>query len=223
MSKAKIIETKDGSSTLFSEQTGDYYHSLHGAETESNYVFIDMGLKPAAEKFKSFRILEVGMGTGLNLSLTYLWSKEHSDTSIQYDALEPYPIEVVTAWELNYNFLNKNGMREFFEQIHTSDWDKECEVTSSFSFFKSASTLKKFNANTKYNLIYYDAFGPTYQGEMWNLDSAEKIASLIADKGILVTYCAQGQFRRNLQSVGFQVERLPGPPGKREMIRAIKL
>ena len=218
--KPNIIATNDGSSTIFSEATGDHYHSLNGAETESNYVFIEMGLKNARKKFDAINILEVGMGTGLNLCLTYNHYILLDFKSVNYVALEPFPIDIEVADELKFEFLNKDRSKELFHYLHRAKWNEKNQYDSGFSFEKVKEPLQTFESDQLFDLIYYDAFGPGFQPEMWNIEIISKICSLMSKDGMLVSYCAQGQFRRNLEACGLKIEKLPGPPGKREMIRA---
>ena len=218
----KAVKTADGSSTLFNERYGDHYHSLHGAETESKYVFIEKGLKFLAEKTDEVKLLEIGLGTGLNALLTHQHYKLLKIKELQYTSLEPFPIQFDVALELTFDVLNTDGEKDFFKQLHCSPWENCIQITDDFYFSKSRKRLQKFTHESIFNLVYYDAFGPAYQPEMWNMQAVEKVFSLMASDSVLVTYCAQGQFRRNLLACGFIVERLKGPPGKREMIRALK-
>lgn len=214
-----VVFTADGSVTLFNANVGDHYHSLHGAETESEYVFISQGFKYSIEKLDEIRILEVGLGTGLNAVLT-LNAKQN--IKVHYTSLEPFPIEMEIVKYLKFKALDNSVNADFLDLIHSGLWNKIYPIGSDFYFEKVNQTLLDFSPGFAFNLIYYDAFGPAYQPEMWNEQAVDKIYSLMADDAVLVTYCAQGQFRRNLQNRGLRVEKLPGPPGKREMIRVTK-
>ena len=217
-----IVVTGDGSTTLFSRQTGDHYHSLKGAETESSYVFIKQGLDFVRKYFETVRILEVGMGTGLNLLLTAERKQHNREEVIEYTALEPFPIEQSLVKKLKYSVLERNEILEIFNVIHESPWDMNIDLSSNFALEKKKCFLMDYKPDKAFNLVYYDAFGPSYQPEMWTAETMLKLHGMMEERGVLVTYCAQGEFRRNLKAAGFEVEKLPGPPGKREMVRAIK-
>jgi len=220
--KSNIVITDDGSSTLFSEDTGDFYHSLHGAETESNYVFIEKGLKHCRNIFPEINILEVGLGTGLNLCLTYHQFNLLEFENLNYVALEPHPVDAEVVDILEYNILKNSEMRNFYNKLHRAEWNEKIEIQPFFTMEKLKKRLQDYEAKELFNLIYFDAFGPAYQPEMWEFALISKVCSMMSKGGVLVSYCAQGQFRRNLEACALKVERLPGPPGKREMIRAIK-
>lgn len=216
---AQIILTADGSPTLYLPELDETYHSRHGAEQESRHVFVQKGLD-AFQGEEPIRLLEVGMGTGLNVLLTSEWARK-TGRNIKMTTLEPYPLkeELYTSLRYGSSEARTNDLR----QIHQVEWEKNHQIDSSFELRKSQRKLLDFEGEETFNLVFYDAFGPRAQAEMWDLTHAQKLASLTSKGAILVTYCSQGQFRRNLKSVGFEVSKIDGPPGKREMVRAIKL
>jgi tRNA U34 5-methylaminomethyl-2-thiouridine-forming methyltransferase MnmC len=214
MDKLSLITTTDGSHTIKNESTGDTYHSIHGATQESNHVFIQNGLKYLLQSHpkETIRILEVGFGTGLNALLTI----SAKDITIEYTALEPYPL--TPDIYLSLNFEN----REMFLKLHQAVWENPVLISPAFTLVKYQSTLQLASLPENYfDLIYYDAFAPKSQPELWELEIFRKIKKLMTKFAVLVTYCAKGQVKRDLKTAGFIVESIPGPPGKREMIRAI--
>lgn len=223
-SDAKVLRSKDGSDTVHSKQFNASYHSEHGAITESKHVFIEAGLIHFIEKFgrkNSIRILELGFGTGLNALLCLLKSKE-LDICIDYHTLEAFPLSTDIAATLNYHSILNIDQSDFI-CLHTLSWNYRHKLNGQFSFTKYDTRIQEFsNIGSSYDIIFYDAFGPGTQPELWELPVLEKIATLNAIPGTLVTYCAQGAFKRNLKQLGYSIEGLPGPPGKREMTRASK-
>ena len=240
----RIIErTDDGSATLFVPELNEHYHSTKGARTESQHIFIDMGLKasPAATP----RVLEIGFGTGLNAWLT-LEEAERSRRNIHYIGLELYPLDWQTVEQLGYissdeqltihrkqtttdeqftpNEEKQQSAIELFKQLHTSPWEKDVQLTPHFALRKIETDVNKWRVeNSPFNLVYFDAFAPEKQPEMWSQELFNRLYVLLDRDGILTTYCAKGVVRRMLQTAGFTVERLPGPPGgKREILRARK-
>lgn len=225
----RIIEkTDDGSATLFVPELDEHYHSTKGARTESQHIFIDMGLK--ASTATSPRILEIGFGTGLNAWLT-LKEAESSCREVHYTGLELYPL----AWEMveQLGYIPSSEQQhdaELFKQLHTAPWEKEIRLTPHFTLLKQETDANLLKAETDINklssfdVIYFDAFAPEKQPEMWSQELFNRLYVLLNKDGILTTYCAKGIIRRMLQAAGFFVERLPGPPGgKREILRARKL
>lgn len=225
----RIIEkTDDGSATLFVPELDEHYHSTKGARTESQHIFIDMGLK--ASTATSPRVLEIGFGTGLNAWLT-LKEAESSCREVHYTGLELYPL----AWEMveQLGYIPSSEQQhdaELFKQLHTAPWEKEIQLTPHFTLLKQETDANLLKAETDINklssfdVIYFDAFAPEKQPEMWSQELFNRLYVLLNNDGILTTYCAKGIIRRMLQAAGFFVERLPGPPGgKREILRARKL
>lgn len=225
----RIIEkTDDGSATLFVPELNEHYHSTKGARTESQHIFIDMGLK--ASTATSPRVLEIGFGTGLNAWLT-LKEAERSCREVHYTGLELYPL----AWEMveQLGYIPSSEQQhdaELFKQLHTAPWEKEIRLTPHFTLLKQETDANLLKAETDINklssfdVIYFDAFAPEKQPEMWSQELFNRLYVLLNKDGILTTYCAKGIIRRMLQAAGFFVERLPGPPGgKREILRARKL
>lgn len=217
-----IKTSNDGSHTLFSEKFQVTYHSLHGATTESRVVFIDAGLNyfQNLENKTEISVFEMGFGTGLNAFMTALWA-EKNKVSIQYTGIEAYPIAYQHLQELNYPAIL--GGSDIFEIIHKITWESMQSVTSYFKLHKIKTTLQELiPMEESVDIIFYDAFGPGAQPELWETDLMAKNYSILKKGGILVTYCSQGQFRRNLKDAGFMVDKLHGPPGKREIVRAYK-
>ena len=216
----KLILSKDGSHTIYREDIDETYHSRHGAIQEALHVFIDKGLKEVEKSKKEITILEVGFGTGLNALLTCLKSK----SSINYIGLEAFPLKNKVLDGLNYNTtVIGNDSQEIFNSIHNAPWEIKCPITNMFSINKVEKEIQKFEIQQPIDLVYFDAFGPNSQAEMWDISIFEKLYKAMSSSGIFVTYCAKGQVRRDLKSVGFVMERLEGPPGKREMLRGRKL
>lgn len=210
-----IIQTADGSSSIFNEKLNEHYHSTNGALTESMHIYIQNGLRfKLKEKPQQVRILEIGFGTGLNAILSYIEGKKQ-DTKIHYTALEPFPVPKEILKELNFeHFLNQEDF-EIWEKLHAERFNDE-----DFEFRLLAQQLQEYAEQQRFDIIYFDAFAPSKQPDMWTAEMICKCASMLAQKGILVTYCSKGEFKRNLQNSGLMVEKLEGPPGKREIIRA---
>ncbi|MDP2385413.1 MAG: tRNA (5-methylaminomethyl-2-thiouridine)(34)-methyltransferase MnmD [Bacteroidota bacterium] len=221
----QLLRTKDNSFTLYNPVLDETYHSRNGALQESLYVFIKQGLHHYIEKTnaKEINILEVGFGTGLNALLTYL-EFEKLNIKTNYYSLEPYPIPKEIADQLEYPTilsLNKEEQTTFY-QMHEGFFFKETNGVS-FQFKLLKDSFAETDLETHFDLIYFDAFAPDKQPDLWTKAVFEKCNELLKPSGIWVTYCAKGEVKRNLKNVGFKVETLPGPPGKREMIRAVKV
>ena len=218
--KRRIIETADGSRTILIEDWQEQYHSIHGAVQEAYHVFIKQGLH-AVEK-QEIAILEMGFGTGLNALITYLESQKRQ-LKIRYCGIEAYPVPQEELALLNYvEILQTPGLGDIFKQMHDSPWEETTNLAPNFSLTKRRLNFLDVSDSEQYQLIYFDAFGPRVQPELWTYELFQKMYTALLPKGILVTYSAKGSVRRALEQCGFQVERLPGPPGKREMLRAIK-
>ena len=220
--KRKFILTNDGSHSLYVEELDEHYHSTHGAIQEAKHVFLKMGLE-LFKDHKEITILETGLGTGLNCFLTYLENKKEN-RHIKYIGFEAYPITQEEYKKVNYlKELKVEDESKFFDQLHLSEWEKWNLLHEKFSLLKREEKFKNIDLENEIDLIYFDAFGPRVQPKLWTIDIFTKMYKALRPKGALVTYCAKGQVRRNMQEVGFTVERLEGPPGKREMLRATKL
>ncbi|MBS3770271.1 MAG: tRNA (5-methylaminomethyl-2-thiouridine)(34)-methyltransferase MnmD [Bacteroidales bacterium] len=217
--KKRIISTEDGSHTLYVDSLNEYYHSRYGAIQESNHVFIANGLNGI--KRKDVVVLEVGFGTGLNALLTYITGKKNQ-IKIQYEAIELFPLEKSLVQELNFaRFLNMDNPHLLID-MHMLPWNQIHTLSELFSLHKILQDFNHFTPEQKYSVVYFDAFAPEKQPEMWSEENFAKLFYALETEGILVTYCAKGAIKRTLQRVGFRVELLKGPPGKHEMIRAVK-
>ena len=217
MTDLSIISTQDSSPTIRNELTGDTYHSIHGAIQESNHVFIRHGLDYSVQTFSKSKItiLEMGLGTALNALLTYQYSQQFN-ISIDYWALEAFPLEESLYREINFG-LYQNILMQF----HACDWGQSASISPHFTFTKIQTKIESVELpKARFNVVYYDAFAPNSQPELWTPEIFEKLSQWMSRPSILTTYCAKGEVKRALKSKGFIVENLPGPPGKREMIRA---
>ncbi len=217
------MESGDGSHTIFHSGLNETYHSMHGAVQESEHVFIKAGLEQFLPHKSTIKIAEVGFGTGLNAWLSYK-RVVGSSTKIIYHSLEPYPLEKEIYSQLNYSKnANDVSLTNFFLQLHQAPWDEEIELNDNFILKKIKLRLEDYIVSEQnFDLLYYDAFAPSKQADIWLPENILKAYSLLGEKGILVTYCARGQFKRDLKEVGFTVETLLGPPGKKEMTRGLK-
>ncbi|MFB6342051.1 tRNA (5-methylaminomethyl-2-thiouridine)(34)-methyltransferase MnmD [Saccharicrinis sp. FJH62] len=218
----KIKKTEDGSATLFVPELNEHYHSYKGAVRESLHVFIQAGLEELSRARKNIRILEIGFGTGLNALLTLDYTFSDPELKVHYTTLEKYPLDLNLIIQLNYTAHSNNTIRELFSDIHQAPWNLVSEITDRFSILKLEADLTQEIDLENCDLVYFDAFAPEKQPEMWDEAIFETIYGAMNKGGILVTYCAKGEVRRRMQRAGFNVERLPGPPGKREMLRARK-
>ncbi|MDH5367479.1 MAG: tRNA (5-methylaminomethyl-2-thiouridine)(34)-methyltransferase MnmD, partial [Cyclobacteriaceae bacterium] len=201
------------------------YHSIHGAVQESQHVFIRMGLHYYLDLHQNnkIKILEVGFGTGLNALLAY---KDLSKKNIKtwYDTIEPFPIEEDVWSKLNYtDLLGMDNEIDVYGQMHRASWETKTELKEGYLFTKLKDKLESIELQANhYDLIFFDAFAPNKQPELWQLPQLEKIVGSMKGGGVFVTYCAQGQFKRNLKEAGLEIESLSGPPGKKEMVRGVK-
>lgn len=217
--KREIIITADGSSTIHLADWNESYHSKHGAIQEANHVFIKMGLSFFNDK-KEINILEIGFGTGLNALLTLL-NAEKNKLKVSYEAVEAFPVE--TAETQSINFPEQLQLdRTLFNQLHQVEWDKSHQISTCFSFKKRKLFFDQVDDVNKFDLIYFDAFGPRVQPELWSEGIFRLMFNALKSQGVLVTYSSNSNARRAMLAVGFQIEKLPGPPGKREMLRAFK-
>ena len=214
----KLQPTADGSHTFCAPAINESYHSIHGAINESTFIFIEQGLRACSKTPVS--VLEIGFGTGLNALLTALEANRASK-KIDYSTLELYPVPVQNALQLNYPQLLENA-GELFEKIHRAPWETAVEINPFFVLHKIKTDFTTYPLKGMYDVIYFDAFSPEKQPEMWCESCFQKIMDHCNPDAVLTTYCAKGTVRRVLQKVGFQVERLPGPLGKREILRGNK-
>jgi len=220
--KREFLKTGDGSYTIHLPDWDEQYHSKHGAIVEAKHVFIETGLNFFLSEFPSeeLEILEIGFGTGLNALLTSMSAETHK-LPIRYTGVEAYP--VITSEVKKLNYCQLLGIpAESFSKIHEVAWEKPAVISEYFTLTKEEKLFKDISASNQFDLIFFDAFGARVQPELWTESIFEKMFHAIKEEGVLVTYSAKGSVRRAMQAVGFRVERLPGPPGKREMLRARK-
>ena len=216
----RIILTADGSKSIELIGWEETYHSRHGAWQESQHVFIQQGL--AIYPGKAVKVLEMGFGTGLNAIQALLFA-EQQNLEVEYSTLEAFPIEQEIWKKLEYeSLLSERRHQEYWRKMHEIKAESWCELAPHFRFIKYHKDIRSFLPLDAPDLVFYDAFGPRVQPDLWELGIFRRLFKLMAGGGILTTYCAKGQVRRDLQTAGFEVERLPGPPGKREMLRATK-
>ncbi len=217
--KELIIITEDGSSTLFSPDVEETYHSQKGAIQESEHIFIKTGWEECLKN--DLKVFEVGFGTGLNAFMTLLKAEE-DQKKVLYTSLEYYPINSETVQHLNYTELLNNDKKNDFHKLHTTGWNNKETISCFFTLEKIKADFTCYNLKDNYDLFYFDAFSPEKQPEMWTQERFEHLFNHANPGAILVTYCSKGAVRRAMQAAGFITERLPGPPGKREILRARK-
>jgi len=218
--KREIILTQDGSTTIHLPEFNENYHSKHGAIQEAQHVFIKNGLELFTHKPVS--ILEIGFGTGLNTFITFLESQKHNQ-AIDYTGVEAYPVAPDEVLQMNYvSELQAEANRAVFEKMHESQWGERISIDSDFSLTKRKLFFSEIDDVEKFDLIYFDAFGFRVQPELWSTEIFQIMYNSLKKGGVLVTYAARGVIKRSMQEVGFRVEKLAGPPGKREMMRAFK-
>jgi tRNA U34 5-methylaminomethyl-2-thiouridine-forming methyltransferase MnmC len=215
----QIVTTADGSHTIYVPELNEHYHSIHGAIQESEFIFIKEGFDFC--KADPVNIFEAGFGTGLNALLTAMYSAKEK-RHVFYTAIEKYPLEKEIISLLNYPHFAGGESKEILELMHSSGWEDMVNISCSFNLKKIMGDLKTAPIGGPYDLIYFDAFGPDKQPEMWTRKIFKRISIATRKGGAFVTYSAKGDVRRNLESEGFIVTLLPGPPGKRHIIRAIK-
>ena len=217
--KREIIITSDGSTTIHLPDWNEQYHSKHGAIQEAYHVFIKMGLDLFSDELS---ILEIGFGTGLNAMITLLEQQKRS-LSINYVGVEAYPVANEEVQKLNYvSELKAEQYQQEFEKLHGVSWGTAQEIKPGFVLTKRKQFFKDITDQNSFNLIYFDAFGARVQPDLWTVEIFKRMYNALKKGGVLVTYSAKGSVRRAMEEVGFEVSRLPGPPGKREMLRAVK-
>jgi tRNA U34 5-methylaminomethyl-2-thiouridine-forming methyltransferase MnmC len=220
MLKRNLIITSDGSHSIHIPEWDEQYHSKHGAIQEAYHVFIKNGLN--CIDTNKIAILEIGLGTGLNCFITFLEAEKYN-LQVNYTGVEAFPISKSESRVLNYvDELQATQYKSIFETIHASEWEKEIPLSDHFLFTKRLQKFQELTDSKHFHLIYFDAFGARVQPELWTEHIFKIMYQALKKKGVLVTYAAKGSVRRAMQNVGFEVERLPGPPGKREMLRAVK-
>ena len=220
--KREIFITGDGSHSISVPVLNVAYHSVYGAIQESLHVFINAGYYGSSrlQRPDPYKIFEVGFGTGLNALLTLI-EAERTKTNIHYETVELYPLAEEEVNELNYcDHIHRPDLKNVFKQLHSCEWEKEVLITENFVFKKKNIDLENHLKTQQFNLIYFDAFAPNAQPELWTKEVFDKMYSMLLPGGMLVTYCSKGDVRRAMMAAGFEVEKLQGPPRKREMLRA---
>jgi tRNA U34 5-methylaminomethyl-2-thiouridine-forming methyltransferase MnmC len=218
--KREIIKTLDGSTTIHLQEWDECYHSKHGAIQEATHVFIKNGLELFGNN--PVRIMEIGFGTGLNAFITFLEGVRKQQT-INYVGVEAYPVEAKEVLEMNYvSELEADAFKDVFAKMHEAEWDEEINISADFSLTKRKQFFDEINDLEIFDLIYFDAFGYRVQPELWSTEIFQKMYNSLKPNGVLVTYAARGVVKRSMIAVGFTVEKLAGPLGKREMFRAFK-
>lgn len=223
LSPTRILQiTNDGSHTLQLQDSEITYHSRFGAIQESEHVYLTAGLQPFIFTTSTIRIFEMGFGTGLLAFLSYLEAKENN-VKIEYETVEAFPLSKEEYAPLNYaKALGKREMAESFQLLHKVPWNKMVRIGEWFTLTKHHKPVEQFETDKKFHVIFYDAFMPAAQPELWTTERFAQMFDMLLPNGVLATYCSKGEVRRNLEAVGFLVEKLQGPKGKREMLRAYK-
>ncbi len=219
-----LVPTADGSLTLFQPEVGENYHSKHGALQESKHVFIESGLDYflAQNAQPAVRILEVGLGTGLNFLLTADYAAKHS-VQLEYTAIEAYPLSETLLAQTGYNQFVKKDIWEGFLANYQKAFSAPNVICSGINLNVAKSLLADFTMEGQVDVIYFDAFAAIHQPEMWTTEALEKVCRYLKPGGVFVTYAITGNLKRSMKSLGFAIEKAPGAPGKREMLRAVKL
>jgi len=222
--KRSIITTKDGSKTIRLEDWDEHYHSTHGAIQESKHVYMEAGLDYYNELYhpKSLKVLEAGFGTGLNALLTYFWAEFHG-VSVDYTGLEAYPISSEEHIAMEYHReLDSASAQQVYEDLHQAKWEEWTPISKTFQLKKNKMFFSDLKLKQEVDVVFYDAFGPGVQPELWEAPLFQKFYEALTPGGVFVTYCVKGTARRALQAIGFEVDIIEGPPGKRHMMRAQK-
>ena len=216
----RVVLTADGSHTVLNETLGKPYHSVHGSIRESQRVYIEVGLCAALDKFpdEELRIFEMGFGTGLNALLT-AHGVELRQRRVHYVAIDTYPLPLTDTRQLNYDQLLGTS---YLPILHESQWNQPVAITSYVTLTKLAGMLQELQTENRFHLIYYDAFAPSAQPELWEPNIFRQVADLLLPGGMLTTYCSESYVQRNLRAAGLTVEKHPGPYGKRDILRAVK-
>ena len=218
----RLVVTEDGSNTLYAENYDEHYHSVHGALQESMHVFINAGLRQKLSN-QTIDILETGFGTGLNALLTCIEAEKHK-MHVNYTSVEKFPIAAEMSSKLNYCALTDVGRcNSFWNDIQQCEWEQMQPVSAFFNLKKTEMNIEDINYKEQFDIIYFDAFAPSAQPELWTEAIFRSMYNALRPNGILVTYCAKGVVKRTMKSVGFVVEALPGPKGKREITHCVKL
>ncbi len=212
--------TEDGSHTLYVDKLDEPYHSIHGALQESMHVFIKQGLQTVSKS--PLRILEIGFGTGLNALLTLMFAKR-SNQEIHYHAVEKYPLTREEYTQLNFEDLMEGVPGGSLNRMHEAPWGKTVVISDSFALFKERADFRSMQPFGAFDLVYFDAFSPDKQPELWSAGVFSTIEKCTQEGTVLVTYSSKGVVRRTLMSCGFRIQKVVGPPGKREMIRAVRI
>lgn len=218
--KHRFVRTEDGSTTLYVPELREHYHSVHGALRESLHVFIRAGLEYLRQPEAA--ILEAGFGTGLNAYLARIYALEH-DCKIYYHTLEKYPLSEEEIAGLDYNGPSCPETGDIFSELHRAPWETTCSLGPNFTLYKQNTDFRDFRPTRLYDLVFFDAFSPEVQPHLWTEESLRPFCEALRPQGILVTYCVKGTVKQALRRLGFTLERLPGPLGKREMLRATRI
>jgi tRNA U34 5-methylaminomethyl-2-thiouridine-forming methyltransferase MnmC len=222
MMKRELMLTEDGSHTIYIPSLNITYHSTHGAIQESVHIFINAGLKPLAGRFEILRVFEMGFGTGLN-ALLALQLALQTQQQVVYTTVELYPLEEHEYSALNYCTLLQNGLLQpYFTLMHEGTWGQQTQIHPLFLLQKLNQPIETLKPAEKYDCIFFDAFAPNDQPELWDVAIFKKMFGMLQNSGILVTYCSKGYDRRALSTAGFAVQKMAGPPGKREIVKAVK-
>ena len=220
--KQQIITTADGSKTIYLPEWNESYHSQHGAILEAKHVYIQAGLDFRFKNHsdKALNILEIGFGTGLNAFLSSIYAKQNL-IRLNYQAIEKFPLSDQVINDIDYAQALKADIDDF-KKLHEIEWERSIEINRFFKLKKLKADLITFKSQNQFDIVYFDAFGPRVQPELWAKPILEKLYNMMSENGVWVTYSCKGSVRRDLQSIGFEVEKISGPPGKRDMLRAFK-
>lgn len=223
-----FTQTEDGSTTIYIPELNEHYHSIHGAVQESEHIFIRAGISYYLQEHPSvgsadspLRILEAGFGTGLNAYLTLLCAREQN-IQTEFYSLEKYPLSEEEVRKLNYKEYFRKEDPGLFDSLHQCDWNQTVALTPFFSLYKSRTDFREIDFNDSFDIVFFDAFNPEVQPHLWTEEIFNRFYRALKSGGLFVTYCVKGTVKQNLRKAGFTLKRLPGPPGKREMLRGTK-